>query len=38
VLSIANYAYVLKTGNLVLEGSGKELLDSEEVRKKYLGA
>ncbi len=37
-LSIANRAYVLETGKIVLEGDAKELLDHEDVRKAYLGA
>lgn len=36
-LSIANRAYVLETGHIVLSGSAKELAASEEVRKAYLG-
>ena len=36
-LSIADKAYVLETGNIVLEGSGKELLNSANVQKAYLG-
>lgn len=36
-LSIADRGYVLETGSLVLSGTGKELLASEEVRKAYLG-
>ncbi|MBR2802467.1 MAG: ABC transporter ATP-binding protein [Erysipelotrichaceae bacterium] len=36
-LSIADRAYVLKNGTLVLEGTGAELLQSEEVQKAYLG-
>ncbi|MCI6271611.1 MAG: ABC transporter ATP-binding protein [Erysipelotrichaceae bacterium] len=36
-LAIANRAYVIETGNIVLSGSGKELADSEEVKKAYLG-
>ena len=36
-LSIANRAYVLETGKLVLEGTASELLDNEEVKKAYLG-
>ena len=36
-LSIANRGYVLETGNIVLSGTGKELLASDEVRKAYLG-
>ena len=36
-LSIADRGYVLETGNIVLSGTGKELLASDEVRKAYLG-
>ena len=36
-LSIADRGYVLETGKVVLTGTGKELLASEEVRKAYLG-
>jgi branched-chain amino acid transport system ATP-binding protein len=36
-LSIADRGYVLETGKVVLSGTGKELLESEEVRKAYLG-
>ena len=36
-LSIADRGYVLETGKIVLEGTGKELLASEAVRKAYLG-
>lgn len=36
-LKIADYAYVLETGRIVLEGPGKELLKNEQVRKVYLG-
>jgi branched-chain amino acid transport system ATP-binding protein len=36
-LSIANYAYVLETGVITLEGPAEELADSEEVKKAYLG-
>lgn len=36
-LSIADKAYVLETGKISLEGSGKELLTSEAVQKAYLG-
>ena len=36
-LSIANRGYVLETGNIVLSGTGKELLESDEVQKAYLG-
>lgn len=36
-LKISHRAYVLETGNIVLSGSGKELLDNEDVKKAYLG-
>ena len=36
-LSIANYGYVLETGNIILEGNAKELATNPEVRKAYLG-
>ncbi len=36
-LEIANRGYVLQDGVIVLEGSGKELLNSELVKKAYLG-
>jgi len=36
-LEISEYAYVLETGKITLEGPAKELLESEEVRKVYLG-
>lgn len=36
-LTIANYAYVLETGSIVLEGKGSELLEDERVKKAYLG-
>ncbi|MEW6431524.1 MAG: ABC transporter ATP-binding protein [Myxococcota bacterium] len=36
-LELANWAYVLETGELVMEGTGKALLASEEIRKAYLG-
>ncbi|MDU1983239.1 MAG: ATP-binding cassette domain-containing protein, partial [Enterococcus casseliflavus] len=36
-LSIADRGYVLETGKIVLEGTGEELLASDEVRKAYLG-
>ena len=37
-LSVADYAYVLEVGNLTLHGTGQELLQSDEVKNKYLGA
>ncbi|NLW52394.1 MAG: ABC transporter ATP-binding protein [Tissierellia bacterium] len=36
-LSVANHAYVLETGKIVLTGTGQELLNSSEVKKAYLG-
>ncbi|RCX17195.1 amino acid/amide ABC transporter ATP-binding protein 2 (HAAT family) [Anaerobacterium chartisolvens] len=36
-LSIAHRAYVIETGSIVLEGTGKELAQSEEIKKAYLG-
>lgn len=36
-LAIADRGYVLETGKVVLSGTGKELLSSEEVKKAYLG-
>ena len=36
-LRIADVAYVLETGKLTLSGSGKELLNNEQVKKAYLG-
>jgi branched-chain amino acid transport system ATP-binding protein len=36
-LEIADYGYVLETGNIVLEGPGPELANKEEVRRAYLG-
>jgi branched-chain amino acid transport system ATP-binding protein len=36
-LDFAHWAYVLETGELVMEGAGKALLASEDIRKAYLG-
>jgi branched-chain amino acid transport system ATP-binding protein len=36
-LSIADRAYVLETGYIRKEGSAKELLSDEDVKKAYLG-
>jgi branched-chain amino acid transport system ATP-binding protein len=36
-LEIAHRAYVIETGRIALSGTGKELAESEEVRKLYLG-
>lgn len=37
-LSIANRAYVIETGHVVMEGSAKDMLENDEVKKAYLGA
>ena len=36
-LSIADRAYVLETGNIVLEGNAKDLLEDDSIKKAYLG-
>lgn len=36
-LSIADRGYVLETGSVVLEGTGAELMQSDAVKKAYLG-
>lgn len=36
-LSIATRAYVLETGKIAMEGKGEELLNSERIKKAYLG-
>jgi branched-chain amino acid transport system ATP-binding protein len=36
-LAIADHAYVLETGTIVLQGSASELAENEEVKKAYLG-
>ena len=36
-LELADYAYVLETGSLALEGPADELHDNEHVRAAYLG-
>lgn len=37
-LSIADRAYVLETGHVVMSGSAKDMMENDEVRKAYLGA
>ena len=37
-LAIADYGYVLVNGVIHIEGSSKELLANDEVKKAYLGA
>ena len=36
-LSIADHAYVIETGKIVMSGTGEELLNSDRVKKAYLG-
>ena len=36
-LSIADYGYVLQTGEVVLQGSAQSLRDNEMVQQAYLG-
>lgn len=36
-LSIADRAYVLETGNIVLEGAAKDLMNDDSIKKAYLG-
>ncbi|MBQ0037126.1 MAG: ABC transporter ATP-binding protein [Clostridiales bacterium] len=36
-LKIADYAYVLETGNITMHGTGKELLANEAIKEAYLG-
>jgi len=36
-LSIATSAYVLESGKIVIRGTGQELLNSESIKKAYLG-
>lgn len=36
-LSIADRAYVLETGKIVLEGNAKDLMDNDSIKKAYLG-
>lgn len=36
-LSIADRAYVLETGEIIMQGKGSELIDNKEIKKAYLG-
>lgn len=36
-LAIADYGYVIQTGRIVMEGTGQELLNNEDIKKAYLG-
>ena len=37
-LSIADRAYVIETGNIIMEGKAADLKDDDKVKKAYLGA
>jgi branched-chain amino acid transport system ATP-binding protein len=36
-LAISDRAYVLENGKIALSGTGKELMESEDIKKAYLG-
>ena len=36
-LRLADKAYVLETGTIAMEGTGKELLDNPKIKEAYLG-
>ncbi len=36
-LQIAHHAYVMETGSIVLSGTGTDLIESEDIKKAYLG-
>ena len=36
-LQIADYGYVIETGEIVLQGNARDLLDNEQVKAAYLG-
>ena len=36
-LRLADKAYVLETGTIAMQGSGKELLDNPKIKEAYLG-
>jgi len=36
-LSISDYAYVLETGRVAIEGLSSTLLDNEQIKSSYLG-
>ncbi len=36
-LKVADQAYVMETGNIVMSGTGRELLENEEIKAAYLG-
>jgi branched-chain amino acid transport system ATP-binding protein len=36
-LDIADYGYVLETGEIILSGEARQLLSEEKVKEAYLG-
>jgi branched-chain amino acid transport system ATP-binding protein len=36
-LKLSDRAYVMENGKIIMEGKGKDLLNSDEIRKAYLG-
>jgi branched-chain amino acid transport system ATP-binding protein len=36
-LKVAHKAYVIETGSIVLSGTGEQLMQSNEIKKAYLG-
>ena len=36
-LNVSHRAYVMKTGSIILSGTGEELLANADVRKAYVG-
>ena len=37
-LQVADRAYVLETGKIIMDGKASDLMNDERVRKAYLGA
>ena len=37
-LSVADYAYVIETGKITIEGKARDLLNNPDIKKAYLGA
>jgi len=37
-LSMANRGYILESGRLVIDGPSKDLVDSKEVKRVFLGS
>ena len=36
-LGISRYGYVIENGNIILSGTGRDLLNNEQIAKAYLG-